>query len=98
MQPPSDNWKQIRRAALERARRRAIEPLLPLYTIYVCVCVCYLAGFLRFQFFEIPAEIQWLTALQLIIVVTTGALVPILTGSVVATHFSDTRLQKLADE
>lgn len=98
MDKPSKNWQAVRQATLDRARRRAIEPLVPLYTIYACVCMCYLAGFLRFQFFEISTEFQWITALQLLIVVISGALVPVLTGSVLATHFSDSRLQKLADE
>ena len=84
--------------ALERAQRTAIEPLVPLYTIYAGVCICYLVGFLRFQFFDHSADFSWVSAVQVLIVAVAGALVPVLTGSVLTLHFSHRRLEKLASE
>ncbi|MBL4918010.1 hypothetical protein [Szabonella alba] len=98
MKRPSDKWQDVRKAALERARRTAVEPLNPLYSIYFGVCVCYLAGLLRFQFFDPSAGFTWVTATQLLIVAVAGALLPILTGSVLTLHFANRKLQRLADE
>lgn len=98
MQQPSENWKRIRGAALERAQRTAITPLTPLYTIYASVCVCYFVGFLRFQFFDIFAGPDWITAMQLFVVVISGALVPVLTGSVLTLHVTKLRLDRLVEE
>ena len=59
MQPPSDNWKRIRRATLERAQRTAIDPLSPLYDLYVGVCAVYFAGVIHFNFFDYGTEFTW---------------------------------------
>lgn len=98
MQPPSDNWKRIRRAALERAKRTAIDPLSPLYDLYVGVCAVYLAGFLHFNFFERGTDFSYFTACIVICVGVAGALVPILTGSVLALHFASKKLERLIAE
>jgi len=98
MQPPSDNWKRIRRAALERAQRTAIDPLSPLYNLYVGVCAVYLAGFLHFNFFERGIDFNWFTAFLIICVAVAGALVPMLTGSVLTLHFASKRLERLIAE
>ena len=98
MEKPSKEWKCARGAALERVRRTAIEPLTPLYTIYAAVCVCFIAGFLRFQFFDTGTDLDLITALQIVIVSICGALVPILTGSVFTAHFTALKIEKLARE
>jgi len=98
MQPPSDNWKRIRRATLERAQRNAIEPFAPLYTVYMCVCAVYLAGFVHFKFLAHDAELNLLTASLLITAAIAGMLVPLLTGSVITLHFASRRLERLAAE
>ena len=98
MEPPSKNWQNVRRAALERAKRTAIEPLAPLYAIYAGVCACYLVGFLRFRFFDHATDFSWVTAAQVLIVAVAGALVPVLTGSVLTLHFAHRRLDRLAAE
>ena len=98
MQKPSDTWKRIRRSALERAQRTAIDPLSPLYDIYIGVCVVYLAGFLHFSFFEYSSEITWLKACIIVGVAVAGALVPVLTGSVLTLHFAGRKIQRLIRE
>ena len=95
MDKPSANWQKIRLATLDRARRTTTEPFAPLYTIYAGVCVCYLVGFIRFQFFDTAKDLNWITALQLFFVGISGALVPVLTGSVLTMYFADLRLQRL---
>ncbi|MEH6645271.1 hypothetical protein [Sulfitobacter sp.] len=96
MQSPSDNWKRIRRAALERAQRNAIDPLSPLYNIYSGVSALYLAGFLHFNFFDYSTDFNWFTACLIICVAVAGALVPVLTGSVLTLHFITVKFERLA--
>ncbi len=98
MEKPSTKWRNVRRAAIERVHRTAIEPLEPLLTIYAAVCFCYLAGFLRFQFFEPTEGFTWIVVVQLSIVVVAGALVPLLTGSVLTLYFARRRIQRLVNE
>ena len=98
MQPPSDNWKRIRRAALERVQRTAIDPLSPLYDLYVGVCALYLAGFLHFNIFERGTDFSWFTACIVICVAVAGALVPVLTGSILTLHFASKKLERLIAE
>lgn len=98
LEKPSKKWQNLRRATLERVRRTAIEPITPLYTIHAGVCVCYLTGFLRFQFFDHGTDLSWITAAQLLIAAFAGALVPFLTGSVLTLHFAHRKLDKLSSE
>jgi len=98
MQKPSDNWKRIRRAALVRAQRTAIDPLSPLYDFYLGVCAVYLAGFLHFKFFEHGPDLSWFTACLIICVAVAGALVPVLTGSILTLHFASRKLERLIAE
>ena len=98
MKKPSENWKRIRRAALERAQRTAIDPLSPLYDLYLGVCAVYLAGFLHFNFFEYGTEFTWFKACLIVCVAVAGALVPVLTGSVLALHFASKKLERLIVE
>ena len=88
----------MRRAALERARRTTMEPLAPLYLIHFGVCVYYLVGFVRFQFFDPSADFNLLTVAHLLTVAVSAALVPILTGSVFTLHFANRKLQRLVAE
>ena len=98
MHPPSDNWKRIRRAALERAQRTAIDPLSPLSDFYFGVCAVYLAGFLHFNLFDYGSDFSWFTACLIICVAVAGALVPVLTGSVLTLHFASKKLERLIAE
>lgn len=98
MQKPSKNWKRIRRAALERGQRTAINPLSPLYDVYLGVSALYLAGFLHFNFFDYSIEFTWFKACLIICVAVAGALVPVLTGSVLTLHFASKRLERLIAE
>lgn len=98
MQKPSENWKRIRRAALERAQRTAIDPLSPLYDLYVGVCAVYLAGFLHFNLFERGTDFSWFTACVVVCVAVAGALVPVLTGSILTLHLTSKKLERLIDE
>ncbi|MBZ8117497.1 hypothetical protein KUD11_02430 [Roseovarius sp. LXJ103] len=98
MQKPSENWKRIRQAALERAQRTAIDPLSPLYDLYLGVCAVYLAGFLHFNLFERGTDFTWFTACLLFCVAVAGALVPVLTGSVLTLHFASKKLERLTQE
>lgn len=91
-------WQQMRQAVLERTRRTVFQPLEPLFTIYVFVCACYLAGFVRFSFFDYPTDFSWATALQIIAIVTTGIFIPFLTGAVLMLYFSIRRLDRLVRE
>lgn len=98
MNGPSKEWLNVRRAALDRAQRTAIEPLQSLQTIYVGVCLCYLVGFFRFQLSESGSDFTIITALLLLLVAFCGVLIPVLTGSVLALHFASIRLRKLENE
>nr|WP_325249324.1 hypothetical protein [Amylibacter sp.] len=98
MQKPSDNWKRIRRAAFERAQRSAIDPLSPLYDLYVGACAVYLAGFLHFNFFERGTDFNWFTACLIISVAAAGTLVPVLTGAILTLHFASKKLERLIAE
>jgi hypothetical protein len=98
MNKPSRKWNNTRRAVLERVQRNAIEPLEPLFTIYAAVCIFYLVGFLRFQFFVDITAFSWIDTVQLLSVAIAGVLVPILTGSVLTLHFASRRLDRLASE
>lgn len=98
MQKPSENWKRIRHAVLNRVHRTTIEAFSPVYSIHAGACAVYLAGFLHFNFFAEGADLTWLTASLLIVVVFAGALVPLLTGSVITLHFAGRRLSKLMNE
>lgn len=98
MQKPSENWKRVRQATLERAQRTAIEPLSPLYTFYFGVSALYLAGFFYFSFIDQSTEYSWLAACLVICVAIAGALVPVLTGSVLTLHFASQRLHRLENQ
>ena len=98
MQPPSDNWNRIRRAALERAQRTTIDPLSPIYDLYLGVCAVYFAGFLHFKFFSSGTDFSLFAACLLICVGLAGALVPVLTGAVLTLHFASRRLENLIAE
>jgi len=64
----------------------------------VGACACYLSGFLRFKLFDYSNDFGWIMALQLLIVVVAGGLIPILTGSVLTLHFTQRRLDNLMEE
>jgi len=98
LERPSEKWHNARRAAVERAHRTAIESLNPLYTAYFVACVCYLVGLVRFQFFDSAGGFTLITAVQLLVVAVAGAVVPILTGSVLTLRFANRKLQRLAAE
>ena len=98
MQKPSESWKRIRRATLERAQRTTIDPLTPLYDLYLCACAVYLAGFLHFNFLDHGTGFNWFTACLTICVAVAAGLVPVLSGAVLTLHFTTSRLQKLLSE
>jgi len=98
MNRPSNNWLNLRRATLDRASRAVLAPLEPLSTIYALVCTFYVVGALRLQFFDHTVTFNAIEAIQVVSVATAGVLVPILTGSVIALHFTSRKLEKLASE
>lgn len=98
MKRPTKNWQSLRTAVLARAERTVFEPLEPLYSIYAGVCLFYLAGFVRINFFNVGSEFTHSAALLLLMVAVCGALIPVLTGSVLTMHFAHRRLRKLACE
>ena len=98
MKKASENWKRTRRAALERAQRTSVDPLSPLYNIYLGVSALYLAGFLHFSFFDHGTELTWFKECLIIGVAVAGALVPVLTGSVLTLHFASKKLERLIAE
>ena len=98
MNKPTKKWKCVRSAVLERAQRTALEPLEPLFTIYAAVCIYYVVGALRFQFFDHSAAFTLVETVQLLTVAVAGILVPILTGSVLTLHIAGRRLQLLTRE
>ena len=95
MQPPSDNWKKLRRASLERARRNMIEPLEAVYAALLVVSALYLVGFLSLTFASQPGEYTLLAGAYISIVAVAGVLVPILTGSALTLRFADRRWRNL---
>lgn len=98
MQKPSENWKRLRRSALERARRNTIKPLEPLCKVYIGASALFLVGFLRFRFMDQPTEFIWFEGASIIAVAIAGALIPILFGSVLTLHFADRKLERLLSE
>jgi hypothetical protein len=98
MNGPSKNLKNMKRAALERAQRTAVEPFEALYTIYVAVCVYYFVGFLRFKYFDHTTTFTLIESVQIVTVALSGLLILPLTGSVLTLHFASQRLKKLVNE
>jgi hypothetical protein len=88
----------VRGATLDRALRTISEPLHFLQTFYIGVCLFYIVGFFRFRFLEIGSGFTLSTAVLLLIVALCGALIPLLTASVLTLHFAGMRLRKLANE
>lgn len=98
MQKPSDQWKKLRRAALERARRNMIEPLEVVHLALLSASGLYLAGFLRLNLFGQNGEFSLASGAFILLVAAAGLLVPVLTGSALTLHFTDRRLGKLLRE
>ena len=95
MQKPSDQWKKLRRAALERARRNMIEPLEFVHLALLGASVLYLAGFLRLNLFGQTGEFSLASGAFILLAAAAGLLVPVLTGSVLTLRFADRRLARL---
>ena len=98
MQKPSDQWKKLRRATLERARRKTIEPLEFVHFTLLGASALYLAGFLRLSFFNQPGEYTLIAGGFVLAVAFAGFLVPFLTGSALTLHFAGKRFDRLLDE
>ena len=98
MQKPSDKWKQIRRAALERAERNVIHPLAPIYYLFLGASVIYLAGFVHLNLFDIGPELSLFGACLVLVFAAVCALIPFLFGAVLTLHFASTRLKTLTNE
>jgi hypothetical protein len=98
MQKPSDQWKKLRRAALDRARRNIVEPLEPIHTTLLVASAIYLIGYLRLTFAVQPPEFTWFSGAFIFAVALSGLLVPFLTGSVITLQFAERRFTKLIEE
>ena len=98
MEKPSKEWKCMRLAMLERARRTAIEPLETLFAVHAFVCGYYVVGCLYFQLVDHSATFTLIEAIQLLTVAFAGLLVPILTGSVLTLHFASKKLRRLENQ
>ena len=98
MQRPSEKWKKLRSAALERARRNVIEPLEVVHLALVGASALYLAGFLRLNVFGQTGEFSMASGAFILLAAAGGLLVPVLTGSALTLHFADRRLGKLLRE
>lgn len=98
MQKPSDNWKRLRRAVLERVHQDTIERLEPIFMVYLIASAVYLAGFLHFNFIHQPLEYSWLAGVTIISVAISGVLVTLLTGSVLTLFLTSKRLERLINE
>ncbi|UWR22623.1 hypothetical protein [Sulfitobacter sp. S190] len=95
MKKPSNKWKKLRRAALERARRNIVEPLEPLHMVLLATNALYLIGFLRLTFAGQPYDFTWISGAGILAMAFFGLLVPILTGSVLTLHFASRRFDRL---
>lgn len=98
MQKPSDQWKKLRRAALERARRNMIEPLEVVHLALLGASALYLAGFLRLNLFVQNGEFSLASGAFILLAAAAGLLVPVLTGSALTLHLADRRLGNLLRE
>ncbi|WP_300058492.1 hypothetical protein [uncultured Roseobacter sp.] len=98
MQKPSDQWKKLRRAALERARRSIVEPLNTLYMGLLAASAVYLIGFLRLTFAGQPDGFTLISGAAILTFGLSGLLLPILTGSVITLQFAERRFAKLIEE
>jgi hypothetical protein len=98
MQKPSDQWKKLRRAVLERARRNMIEPLEVVHLALLGASALYLTGYLRLSLFAQNGEFSLASGAFILLVAAAGLLVPVLTGSALTLHFTDRRLGKLLSE
>jgi hypothetical protein len=95
MQKPSDNWKKLRSASLELARRKIIEPLEAVYVALLGASALYLVGFLYLTFASQPGEYELFAGVFISIVAIAGVLVPILTGSALTLRLADRRWRNL---
>lgn len=98
MQKPSDQWKRTRLATLARLQRTAFDPLFPIFCCHLWACVLFLIGFMHFSVFDQGYGYTIFTALLAICSAVAGALIPVLSGSVVALYFVNTRLNRLIRE
>ncbi len=95
MQKPTDQWKKLRRAALEPARRNMIEPLEVVHLALLGASTLYLAGFLRLHLFGQTGEFSLAYGVFVLLIAAAGLLVPVLTGSALTLHLTNRRLRKL---
>ena len=95
MQQPSNRWKRLRDAALDRAQRNAFEPFSLLYPTYLVACAIYLSGFLYLSFVSQGGELSFARAAVILLVAIAGATIPLLTGSVVTLHLVSQRMRRL---
>lgn len=97
MQEPSENWRKLQRATLERVQRNAIETLERVNLLYLLTIVGFWVGFSWLGQYEQAANYSLLQAVGIFFVGACGLLVPIFTGSVVALYYSSTRLNPNAN-
>lgn len=94
LQPTS---QKLRRAMIERATRRAIEPLNILNDLAVVTFIVSATGFVRFQYFDPLDGFTLLSAIQLIITTIAMAFVPFFFGAILTLELARRRLESMTE-
>jgi hypothetical protein len=91
----SKRWNMLRHSVLERTRREVIEPLGPLYLIFLGTSVFYLIGLSRLSLVQQTTEYSVIAAILILAIAAAGLALPFLTGAVLTLHAADRKLERL---
>ncbi|WP_298259608.1 hypothetical protein [uncultured Litoreibacter sp.] len=95
MNKASKRWNMLRHSVLERTRREVIDPLGPLYLIFLGTSVFYLIGLGRLSLVQQPTEYSVLAAIIIFAIAAAGFALPFLTGAVLTLRAADRKLERL---
>ena len=98
MRKPSDHWKKLRRATLERAYRKLAQPLEPVFLLLLICSSVYLSGFTSLLLVDQMQAFNWLTGLAVSVVAISGLLLPFVLASAITLFFMARSLKNLVEE
>ena len=95
MNKASKRWNMLRHSVLERTRREVIEPLGPLFLVFLGTRVFFLIGLGRLSLAQQTAEYSVSAAIMIFAIATAGLALPFLTGAVLTLRAADRKLERL---
>lgn len=98
MKKPSDQWKKLRRASLERAYRKLARPLEPVFLLLIICGSVYLSGFTSLFLGGQLQAFNWITGLAVSAVAIAGLLLPFILTSAITLLFVTRSLKSLVEE